>query len=208
MANNTAKYGFRWVRSLTNAGAPPKQAMRVASGYQAAPGGTNVNLNVGDPVTLLSTGYVELAAANSGVIYGVIVGIHPYYDGTRMTFGTKLPGNTVYGTVLERTSWVDVIPVQDQIFEVDVDDNTTATTEAGYLALVGENVDHVFTGASATTGLAHPILDISTHNTTSTLQWRIVDLARIPGMDFSGTRVKVEVTANVVRQAPYVTTGV
>jgi hypothetical protein len=208
MADNTARYGFRWVRSLTGPSAPPIQAMRVASAYTASPGGTDVDLNVGDPVELLSTGYCQLVTASSGVIYGVIAGIAPYWDGSKMTFGTKLPKGTTYGSVQERTSWIYVIPVQNQVFEVDVDDASTATTEAGYLALVGENADHAYS-ASSTTLRATPKIDISTHATTNTLQWRIVDIAkRIPNLDFSGANMKIEVTANVVRQAPYQTTGV
>jgi hypothetical protein len=165
----------------------------------------NVDLNVGDPVKLVSDGTVALAAAGDS-IYGVITGVAPYYDGTTMVFNNKLPGGTTYGSVLERTSYVYVLPVAGLVFEVDCDENTTATTQAAYTAFIEENCD-LSLNADATTKQARPLLDISTHVTT-TAQWRIYDLSRRIDQDFSGTRVKLLVVCNEVQQAPYVTTGV
>lgn len=205
--NNLAQYGFRWQYSLASED-PIAFRVRVASGYQASPGGVNVDLNVGDPVIMVSDGTVALAAATNPV-YGIVDGIGPYYNagiGAMVPGGPALPGGTTYGSNLARQSFIYILPVANQVFEVDADDNVTATTEAAYNALIGENCDITINQVSGDTH-AYPLLDISTHVTTSA-QCRIIDIGRQGNTDFAGTRVKLLVTFNKVQQAPYVTTGV
>lgn len=207
MANNTALYGFRWQYSLAGRD-PTILRCRVASGYQAAPGGVNVDLNPGDPVILVNDGTVALAAATQS-IFGVVQGIGQYYNsgiGAMVPGGPSLPGGVTYGTKLERQSFIYVCLAANQVFEIDADDNVTATTEAGYNALIEENCDITINQVSGDTH-AYPLLDISDHK-TATAQVRIIDLARQGNFDFSGTRVKLLVTINEVQQAPYVTAGV
>lgn len=204
MANNTHLYGFRYHSNQNGVSCPQPLKMRVASGYQAAPGGVNVDLNVGDPVKYVNDGTVALAAAGNAV-FGVIVGIGPTnYSGSGFAYTKSLPGGTTSSSA--RPIYVHVLPVAGLNFEVDADDNTTATTEAAYVAFIGENCDHTINQVSGST-LAEPKLDISDHQTT-TAQWRIVDVTREPGIDFSGTNVRLIVTCNEVQQAPYVTAGV
>lgn len=209
MADNPAKYGFRWQQNRGGANMKPLR-VRVASGYQAAPGAVNVDLNVGDPVKKVNDGTVALCAAGDAT-FGIVVGIGPYYVGApinaMVSGGVSLPGGTTYGTLLERQSFIYIVPAADQIFEVDADDKTTFTTEATYNAAIGENVDITINQVAGDTH-AYPKADISTHATTNTLVWRIVDLARWPGQDYSGANVKLLVTCNVVQQAPFQTTGV
>ena len=205
MADNTHLYGFRYHSNLNGVACPQPLKMRVASGYQASPGSTDVDLNVGDPVKYVSDGTIALAEAGNS-IFGVIVGFGPVnYSGSNgYAFDNKLPGGTASTTA--RPIFVHVLPVAGLIFEVDCDDKTTATTEAAYIAFIGENCDHSI-NADADLDKAFPKLDISTHVTT-TAGWRIVDVTREPGIDFSGSNVRLLVTCNEVQQAPYVTSGV
>lgn len=210
--NNKGYGGFKWVRSHFGYSPPSTVACRVASAYSGAiNGGSTIDINIGDPVRWVSTGTVAHAAGNEAAgnngqdIYGVVVGVMPYYDGTRMVPGFRLPAATTYGSVLERQSFVLVYPVAGQIFEIDVDDIVTATTEAGYIDLIGNNADHrLTTGSEPKTNC---LLDISTAG-TATAQWRIVDIAKTrANQDFSGAYVKLWVTCNETQIAPFVTTG-
>jgi hypothetical protein len=204
MANNTAKYGFRFVRSRSGGtNLPTPIEMAVADSYQATSDGaaSNVDLNIGDPVLLVSTGTVGLATTTADV-WGVIVGFKPYWNGTAMTPTNRLPGGTTGGSNITRQSRVLVVPVENNIFEVDVDDNTTATTYAGYQAFIGENADHVCVADLTNTSRpkANPKLDISVHATTNTLGWRIVGISdTAENQDFSGTGVKLLVMCNNIQ---------
>lgn len=213
MADNAREYGFRWVKSSMGHVSPPVQKLRLASAYQPAAGGTSVDLHVGDPVQVLSTGTGGIAVGSEGtqsVIYGICAGFSPEYDGTVMQPRNKhIGGSGAYSTNLERQNYVIVIPVVGQIFEIDCDDASTATTEAAYYALIGENTDMILAAdvTNANDPKATPQLDISLHNTTA-LQWRIEDLAPRVNTDYSGNYVKVRVSCNKPQQAPYFTTGV
>lgn len=212
MADNSRQYGFRWVRSEAGVSQPKPQRVRIASAYQATAGGTNVDVHPGDPIQILSTGYASLGVGSEGtqtITYGVALGFGPQYDGTAMWPKNKYSIST-YGSLFERQTFMWVVPVVGQIFEIDCDDSSTFTTEATYLAAIGENADFVLTAdtTNAADPKATPQLDISTHNTTSTLQCRIIDLAQQVNTDFSGNYVKAYVAFNKVQQAPYNTTGV
>lgn len=213
MANNNHSYGFRWVRSISGKPQPDVVRVPIASGLAPTAGGTGVGLHVGDPIQVLSTGYGTLAVGSEGTqtfIFGVIHSFEPVFDGSVMQPTNKfISGSGVYSTNFSRQSFMNVIPVVDQIFEIDCDENTTATTYAAYLAFFGENTDHVLVAdtTNASDPKADPKLDISLHNTTA-LQWRILDVSRKVYQDYSGTNVSLQVTCNKVQQAPYQTTGV
>lgn len=201
--NNTHKYGLRLYK-VAGVQYPSPIEFSVADAYQAKADdtSTNVDLNVGDPVKMVSDGTVALAVTTNDV-FGVVMGILPYWNGTAMTFGRRLPGATTGGSILERKSRVLVLPVtNDMYFECDVDDATTATTEAGYFAFVNENVDHTCAGdtTNASYPKADPRLDISTHATTHTLGWRIIQVSKSrENQDFSGTNVKLIVACNNIQ---------
>lgn len=206
MADNEIRYGFRWQKGFgSRTDCEPFRAF-VATGYQAAPGAVNVDLNVGDVVKRVSDGSVSLCVAAEAP-YGVIVGIAPYYDTSlgAMKIGNSLPGGTAWGTLTERQSVVWVVPVANQVFEADCDDNVTATTLAGYQAFYGENVE---LSINAVAPRANPRVDISLHATTNTLMWRILEVAPRVNQDFTGNYVKLLVTANIAQQAPYTVLGV
>lgn len=211
MADNVAKYGFRFYRSRYGTGTPTPERKFLASGYSGSSPGANVDVNIGDPVALTTDGTVIFATAGSaGGIYGVVVGIDRYWDGTRMRSGNKVPyASGVYGTNYDRQTAIYVLRAEDCIFEVDCDDAVSATTYATYLACVGENADLAYTTASATTGLANPKLDISTHAVTATLQLRIEGISdTMWNQDFSGANVKMLVTVNKTQAATQAATTI
>jgi hypothetical protein len=205
MADNQHFRGFRWVSGRNGKEMPNPMALPVASGYQGQIGAsTNIDFNPGDPVKRLSTGYVDHALPGES-IWGICMDIRPYYDGTSMVINNRLPGNTVYGTKFERQSFIGVVPVGDSFWAIDCDDSSTATTYAAYLALVGENADHIFlTGQEP---WSNCMLDISTH-ATATFGWRIENVSKhAKNADFSGNYVEVIVSCNEIQAAPFVTTG-
>lgn len=203
MANNTHKYGFRWAQGIQG-DMPRPLEYAVADSYQAQDDGSgfSVDLNVGDPVKLVSTGTVALANTTNAV-FGIIVGIVGYYDSTVGAYvhSNKIPGASTGGGIEARLSRVLVVPAKSGLWEIDVDEASTATTEAAYRALIHENVTHTCAGNS-TTKRAEPRIDISTHATTYSLVWRIMGISKTAeNRDFSGTNVKLIVACNVSQEA-------
>ncbi len=200
MADNGHIYGFRPVKSLHGDALPAVYRCPIASGYTG-------EINVGDPIKRLSTGYWQLAT-NGAAFDAVVCRIFPFYSTTlgRMTIGTKLPASTTYGTNFERQSFVGAIPAQRTVFEADCDDATSITTYANYLAAVGENVDIVI--GDGTSAAANPLLDISTHAVTNTLTMRIVGISELNfAMDPAGTYFKLYVIPNLTGDAPWTILG-
>lgn len=215
MADNRPAYGFRPWKALggRNVPLPLECIVATAEAFNVTNGAQGVGLGPGDVVTQLSTGGVTLCPGTEttiGVPFGVVVGVKPYWNATKsvMEYGPVLPSATAWGTVLERQSKLMVVPIDWFIWEVDVDDATTATTLAAYQAFIGENVDMVNTGASGETR-AKPKLDIQTHAATNTITFRIVGVSPSQdNQDFSGANVKLLVRANLA-QSPFMTaTGV
>jgi len=168
----------------------------------------SVNINIGDPVKKVSTGGV-MVALTTEIVYGIVLGIETYYDAATglMRSGPYYPNQTTWGTVEARRGYVLVAPAAQGVWEIDVDDKTTFTTEATYRAAVGENAEHVVPGNTANAS-ADPYLDISGHATTATLGWRIVDISPTQyNRDFSGSYVKVLVRVNESAEAGMPATG-
>lgn len=208
---NRKEYGFKWNTAYSGKSCPNPLVMAVADSYQAQDdaSGFSVDLNVGDPVKLVSTGTVALANTTEDV-YGIIVGIKQVYDSAsgQIKPMNKVPGATTGGGVFERQTEVLVVPASAGIWSVQVDDNTTATTESAYQAFVGENVTHVCAGNSSLK-TADPQLDISTHATTAGLVWRIVGVDQTQNnQDFSDTNVSLLVTINKSEEAGWPATTI
>lgn len=201
--SNPYKYGFRWITAgQYGRPMPQPQEARFATGYQGAiNGGSNVDLNIGDPVRRLNSGYFEIADGNEGGsggedLYGVIVGFKQYYSATEgriISAPHSVPGGTAYGTILERSTIAYVVPVDSGYFAVCADEATTAATEAAFIALLGENCDHRLTTGSEPK--ASPLLDISTHSATNG-QWRLIDIRRQVDTDYTSAYVELIVTGN------------
>lgn len=191
---NYQRLGFMY-HSMANGSAPPAAIPRqVATTYATA-------LYPGDPVALVSDGSVAQAAAGGGTaIFGVMSHVVQYRntDGVLVRNGRYLPASTSYTADRER-SMIAVIPcLPGVLFEVDGDDGSSIVTIANQRAAVGENCDHVYTSATADTGLGlgSALLKISTHAVTATLQWRIVDILDQPGNDPTVTHVRYLVACN------------
>ncbi|MEY4931751.1 MAG: hypothetical protein RLZZ403_71 [Pseudomonadota bacterium] len=206
---NISQRGFRWVRSLyANAESNhPVARGRLASGYVPQIGASGTyNLRVGDPITRLSTGYMAAAIGSEGthdLIVGVVCGFGPIYNtttGRQEAVREFAGGGGVYVTAYQNMSWVYYIPVADQVFEVDADDGAAANdTEAEWIALVGQNADHVLTSGS--TPDLNPLLDISSAATTAALQWNIIDYSPRIDNDLTVTRAKVQVVCQMIQAA-------
>lgn len=209
MADNVHLYGFRWSVSANGSAQPYVQRMHVATAQDDVDDSSNsVNINIGDPVKKVSTGGV-MVALTTEIVYGIVMGIERYYDASTglMRSGPYYPNQTAWGTVEARRGYVLVAPAAQGIWEIDCDDKVTATTEATYRALVGENSEHVVPGNTSATS-ADPYLDISLHATTATLGWRIVDISPTQyNRDFSGSYVKVLVRVNESAEAGMPATG-
>lgn len=219
---NTSNSGFRLVKNPGGGGKAQPISYPVASGFQAVANGINVDLCVGDPCFRLSTGYIGVSTSGSTFTagerpFGIIVGIEQYWDSTNGFIsmeGNRVPGGTTYGTVYERETRVLVQPIgEDTILEIEFSTAATYTTYATWLAKIGENVDLLFTGASATTKRANPRLDESTIAAPgTTLAWRIVDIPKFGTQgdieqDWTSAYVKAWVTPNLTQRAPVYTTG-
>lgn len=213
MSDNVHRYGFRWARSYNASAIPgPVNWVPVASGYNGSiTGGSAIDINVGDPVVRLGTGYFAHAAGSETTVvapYGIVVAIGKVWDGSLMQSVNKVVNSGgVYGTNLNHQTMIGVVPIDQGYWEVDADDNTTATTRATYLALFGENVNHVLTTGSEP--LADPMIDISTHATSNALTFRLEDLSNtVENKDLSGKYVKLIVKANLAQQPWSSATGV
>ena len=221
MADNVAKYGFRLFRgSFSDSGAPLAYRVPVASNYDSnqanAVGTAGVGFRAGDIVNLLGDGTVKHCGVGTNATQAnqplaVVVGIEPWFDSTIGQAGAmrrtdNLPAGVIYGANLDRQSNLLVVPMVGNLWEVDVNDNVTATTQAAYIAFRGENANLVY---SAVAPKAFPRLNISGHAVTATLQFRIVDLSpSLENQDFSGANVKLLVTPTVVQDAPFTALGI
>lgn len=202
MADNEHLYGFRW-STAANGGksAPNPVRLFYATGQDDQDDGSNsVDINVGDPLKLVSTGGVIVALTTNDVSY-VAVGFGPRWNGTVMEPTTKLNNQTAWGTIEDRRQYVWGVDARAGVWEIDVDDNTTATTYAGYVAFVNENANWVVPGNTGATS-ADPKLDISSHATTAGLGCRIVGISdTMWNRDFSGANVKLLVRFNEINDA-------
>lgn len=207
MADNIAKYGFRYFGGADNLLKPLEKIVASAAEFDVTGGIQNAVLQAGDVVALVSDGSVTMCAGNEttpGLPYGVVAGIVEYYDSSigqagAMRKANNLPSAITWGTNRERASKILVVPfLPGQMWEVDVDDIVTATTLATYEALEGENVSFINSGAAASTpAWIKPKIDISTHATTASLFFRLEKVSPTKdNVDFSGANVKMLVSIN------------
>lgn len=205
MTDNAVRYGFRAVKSRHGgANFPVEEAwVATAASFDVNGGAANVVLGEGDPLVQLSDGSVTLAVGSettdSTTILGICVGIKQYYDtvkGVMTALGPGVPSDLAWGTNLARQTRIYYVPIESCIWAIQCDDATTATTEAAYQAFIGENCRMVLTGASGE-NRAKPKLDISTHATTNTFPFKIVDLSHTAqNQDYSGANVELYVISN------------
>lgn len=209
MADNRASYGFRLYGLTTGGGLPKpkKEFVASAAAFNVSGGLQNAALRAGDVVKRVNDGSVTLCNGNEttpDTPFGVVQAVLPYYDSTigqagAMRPSKSLPSSVTYGTNLGRQSMLLVVPFDfNQIWEVDVNDNTTATTLAAYQALVGENVSFINSAAaSVVPAWVAPKIAISTHATTASLWFVIAGVSdTMDNVDFTGNNVKLHIKLN------------
>ena len=204
MADNMAKYGFRWSMSANSHPCPNPLRRTVADGYQAKADNTtsNVDLNIGDPVKAMADGTVALCNAGESV-FGIIVGFEPYWNGSVMQPTNRLPGATTGGGLFERKSAALVVPANSGYWEVDLNAVAPGGTEATANAFIGENFDHAIVAdiSNPSQPKANPKL-FGAH-TSATAQWRCEGVSTsIANQDFTGNYVKFIVRVNESQETP------
>lgn len=172
MDRNLQFHGFQFYKTLSGNDFPSTIRGRIASAYAT-------DLYRGQPVVRQSDGTYQRVAAGGGAgISGVISNIIQFRNanGVLVTNGRHIPSGTSYTNASDATM-VEIIPARGHLFRVcGVAAGTNLATSRAW---EGENADHVYgpTGGAADTalGLNGTFLDIATHNTTATLQWRLVE---------------------------------
>lgn len=203
MTDNAVKYGFRYVRSRTGGDQVIERAwVATSASFDVNSGASNCVLGKGDPIFQQSDGSATLCLGNETTDSSTVLGIvqhFDYYDtvkGVRTKLGPGVPSDLAWGTNLARQTYVYYTPVQTAVWAIQVDDATTFTTEATYQAAIGENCEHILTGASGDIRV-RPKLDISQHATTNTFLWKIIGISQTAGnQDFSGANVELYVISN------------
>lgn len=225
MANNQHFYGFRFFRSLSGTDTPQVFTVPIASTYAPntgadGSGGTSVNLNIGDPVQFIDGGTVRLvqpgAATTSVVLDDATFGIVAGFPRVKLDGACKpssyYPTATAYngGIFGAEATLVQVIPVKDNIFEIDLGAAPGASfdTAAEYAAAVGKGAH--FTYSVISSGVrgapkANPLLDLTNINSTTGIrQLRIVGMSKLGDtQDFTGAAVRMQVMFNAVQLSGY-----
>ncbi|MDR5684505.1 MAG: hypothetical protein QN163_10875 [Armatimonadota bacterium] len=189
MSNRIVK-GFRFYRANSGEPTPRHERCVVASGYASA-------IHVGFPVKRLDDGTFNIAAAGEA-IYGIVAGIDQFFDATdgrvKKPLGPdpkRLPAGTTYSGV-DRASVLTVIPVEGNLFEVDLDTAISTPTRAGAVALLGSNANHVISGDDCALNRAN--LEANDASPASA-NWRTVGLVE-DGANFAAARLKYIVRCN------------
>lgn len=174
----------------------------VASAYGTA-------IHVGEPVLAVNDGTVARTPAGSAAgaatdgITGVVTQIIQYKDpaGYVRRNATYLPASTTWSAHHERSLLQICLATEGQLFRVRGDDGAASLAAARTLRWL--NVDHEYGTADTGLGLSGVQLNMSTANTTATLQWRIVDsILDMPSNDPTQSNVELVVMANLVAWLP------
>jgi hypothetical protein len=196
MANN-AIGGFRWRRNKFGQNIAPVVEFPVASAY-----GTGIFR--GDPVKLVSDGTVAAAAVGDAT-FGICIGAVRYKNSSgQIVAGNFLPASTSFSGAPDvsnpQASIVAIIPVQGQVFEIDMSAGQASITAAR--SFVNENFDVVAGAGTTASGRSGYTMDTTTHNpATATLVWRCVDVSPDPANDVTAANWKALVVCNVGNDA-------
>jgi hypothetical protein len=214
MADNKAKYGFRFYQSMNGSGRPAMVECVVATDYGTTVSATDVGLSIGDPVEKVSDGTVQLAGDRGddpAKFFGVIMAIsNAKVDANgKARPASYLPHQTTYAS-LANQSRVMVAPFGRDYWEIDVDDNVTAVSRDDYQDLVDENspLVYVLDTSNPDRPRAGPRLDIS-NNIEATDHFRIIGISKTQeNVDFSGANVKLIVQLNEGSEPVFNTAGI
>lgn len=222
---NFHTYGFKFYRRLWGDGVPEPETRPIASGYQPNTGtpNTNVNLNVGDPVSLLETGAVQLCTPGSGDAtttercYGIVVGFPQVLINGAIRPNAFYPGGTVYGTGLapyNLQTLVKVIPVvgNEWLIDTAAAGGTSFDSYEEWQAAAGAVGVWTYTPINTTSSnpKANPMLDVTslTDAAASTLQLRVNGLGpSADQQDLTLANVQLRVVFNATQESPIFTQG-
>lgn len=170
MANVNAPFGLKPLTSAT--GAASNYEMRKANiAYN-----NTTKIYRGDPVKLLSTGYIAQWTAATAVsqLWGIFWGCEYLSSAQgKKVFSQIWPGADVASTAQE-TIVASIIPCNQATngtFLVQSDATGVAFAD------IGQNIDVALGTGNTLTGQSGAYLDVSTINTTATLPFRIMGLA-------------------------------
>lgn len=170
MANVNAPFGLKPLTSAT--GAASNYEMRKANiAYNNA-----TKIYRGDPVKLLSTGYIAQWTAATAVsqLWGIFCGCEYLSSAQgKKVFSQIWPGADVASTAQD-TIVASIIPCNQATngtFLVQSDATGVAFAD------IGQNIDVALGTGNTLTGQSGAYLDVSTINTTATLPFRIMGLA-------------------------------
>lgn len=201
MANTSKIRGFIPVKHVN--GSPYSGQSNIYA--TAAADGTA--LFVGDPVKLAADGnaqgiqLVTKATAGAAVL-GVVVGV----INTKLdpVAGTMSGGSISLDTPVYRPAstaqYVLVCDAPDVVYEVEAVTGSNASYSFA-VADVGQNADLATVAGSTVTGTSAAALDMSTKNTTATLQWKILGVVQRPDNEITGASTKVQVKINNAQMA-------
>jgi hypothetical protein len=218
---NNHRYGFRFVRSLSGASTPQIITLPIATAYQPATivgAGTNVNLNIGDPVRLVEDGTVQLTQTAQDVsgqdddsddfCYGIVCGFPRIIVGGFPRPGSFYTGGTTYtgGIGSDSAPLVSIIPAAGNIFEIDSSAVVGAGTKNAAMALVGGVGTMVYSVLTSGNGQpkANPLLDAASvvKASANQLQLQVVGLGKFgDAMDFAATNLTFQVMWNCLQMS-------
>jgi hypothetical protein len=224
---NQHRYGFHYVGTISGGDCPEPITFPLSSALApntgaAGASGTEVNLNIGDPVQLAN--YSAPSTAEAGTLwlsqpgqgtssllledqtFGVVVGFprvkiagacRPnafYTNGTTYSGGIGGPEATL----------CKVIPVANCIFEVDVltAPGTSFDTMAEYMALAGQQAHFLYSVLTSGGGQpkANPGVNMSTVSATAGRQLSILGVSRLgDAQDYTSAFVRLRVKFNSVQ---------
>lgn len=168
MAYGTNKsFGLKPVRYMS--GAPYTGALSVypiANAYATS-------IYTGDPVVVLSDGTIGIGVAGSS-IRGVFMGVKYTDANGNPVFSKYWPAST--STQSGSVTQALVIDDPNILFTIQEDNGAGAAGTALALADRGQNANFAVQAGSTATGLSGTTLDNTSHNTTSTLNLKIIDL--------------------------------
>lgn len=218
---NTHIYGFRWHRALSGAETPQVMTLPIATGYQ--PGtingaGTNVNINIGDPIRLAEDGTVQLVQTAQDVTgksqdsddfcYGIVLGFPRVVVGGFPRPGSFYTGATSYtgGIGGDNAPLCAFIPAAGNIFEIDMDAAPTVQTLSGLMANVGAVATMAYSVLTSGTGQpkANPLLSKASivFASANQLQLQIVGVGkRAYTQDFTAANCTYQVMWNTLQMA-------
>ena len=168
MANTNAKFGLRPIGKLgSNANSTGTTEYDINTG-------TTGSIFTGDPVKMVNTGGIAVAAAGDQLL-GV-------FQGCRYTDSS---GDVIYSPYWPTTTASDdavgfIVDDPDTLFEVQ-----SAATGSVVQTVIGLNADIVYTAGSTTTGRSN--VDLSGTMATGTAQCRIIGFSNDPENNALGT---------------------